>query len=240
MSIFDVTGFTMDIKNRIREFIFKRYNVSFSKSGDDIQLMKLLKHSTPGTYVDIGSWHPKSASNTYFFYLRKWRGICIDPNPELQKLYSKFRPGDTFLTCGVGHAPGELNYYMLDDHNSSMNTFDLDFIRQRGLEPNIKKTISVPVRPLSAILEEHLRPNERLDFFDIDVEGLDFEVLQSNDWERFRPKIIAIETNLPLNEDIASRTVLYLEAQGYSLSAKTVIFGNLGNLFLIDTRLPCE
>lgn len=56
--------------------------------GDDIQLNKLIKEKTPGVYIDIRCWHPVKASNTYFFYLRGWKGICIDPNLELKKEYN--------------------------------------------------------------------------------------------------------------------------------------------------------
>lgn len=90
------------MKNKIRELIFKRYNVSFSKSGDDIQLNKLINSTSSGVYVDIGCWHPIKASNTYFFYLRGWKGLCIDPNPELKILFEKFRPTDKFINCAVG------------------------------------------------------------------------------------------------------------------------------------------
>jgi hypothetical protein len=70
------------IKEILKRKIYTRYNISFSQGGgDDIQLKKLLKVQKPGVYVAIGSWHPVKASNSYFFYLRGWKGICIDPNP---------------------------------------------------------------------------------------------------------------------------------------------------------------
>ncbi len=224
------------IKEKIKEYLFKKYLVSFSKSGDDIQLRQLIKNKKPGTYVDIGCWDPTKASNSYFFYLRGWRGICIDPNPELAARYKKVRPSDTFINCAVGQKEGHLNYYMLDEHNSSMNTFDLDFLKKHHLEEKIKKTLNIPLYNLKAILDEHLKPNERLDFFDIDVEGLDLEVLKSNDWEKYRPAVLVIETNLSIQDEINSEVVKYLEEQDYSLKAKTVINNNLGNLFLVNTR----
>lgn len=70
------------IKTKLIDFLGAKLNISFARPGDDLQLMKLINNNTPGVYVDIGSWHPKKASNTYFFYLRKWKGICIDPNKE--------------------------------------------------------------------------------------------------------------------------------------------------------------
>lgn len=219
-------------KNGIREKIYKRYNISFSKAGDDIQLMKLINNNVPGAYVDIGSWHPVKASNTYYFYVRGWRGICIDPNPELLALYKQLRPKDNFINAGIGNAENSLVYYMLEE--SSMNTFSKDFIKMQELESKIIKQISVPLYSLKEILDKNLGKNDRLDFFDIDVEGLDLDVLKSNDWNKYRPKVIVIETNIAIYDDINSEIVKYLEIQNYRLIGKSVINGNLGNLFLIS------
>ncbi len=222
------------IKDKIREFIYKRYNISFSKSGDDIQLMKLINNSSPGLYVDIGSWHPVKASNTYFFYLRGWKGICIDPNPELLDLYTRFRPKDLFLNCALGNSDQNLNYYMLSDKYTSMNTLDYDFIVKHKLENEVKEVKNIPVHNLKDLLEQYVNPNDRLDFFDVDVEGYDLEVLKTNDWNKFRPKIVIIETDVSMQEDINSPITQYLALQKYRILGKSIINQNLGNLFFID------
>ena len=131
------------ILDTLKRIIRQRYNISFSKSGDDIQLMKLINNYTPGVYVDIGCWHPIKASNTYYFHLRKWKGICIDPNPELKSLYSKYRSSDLFLNVGIGKSDTHLSYYMLEE--SSMNTFSFDFIKKHNLESKIIKIIEIPL-----------------------------------------------------------------------------------------------
>jgi FkbM family methyltransferase len=225
------------IKDKIREFIYKRYNISFSKSGDDIQLLKLIKESSPGLYVDIGSWHPVKASNTYFFYLRGWKGICIDPNPELIDLYTKVRPKDLFLNSALGDSDLNLNYYMLTDAYSSMNTLNYDFIVNHKLEKEVKEVKKIPVYHLKSLLEQHVKPTDRLDFFDIDVEGYDLQVLKTNDWNKFRPKIIVIETDIPIQKDINSPETQYLSEQRYRLLGKSIINQDLGNLFFIDDTL---
>jgi FkbM family methyltransferase len=219
----------LDILKRI---IRKRYNISFSKSGDDIQLMKLINKDTPGTYVDIGCWHPIKASNTYFFHLRKWKGICIDPNPELKALYEKFRPADNFVNAGIGNPNTTLDYYILEE--SSMNTFSYEFIKKYNLESKVLKTIKIPMYSLKEILDQNLNENDRLDFFDVDAEGYDLEILKTNDWTKYRPKIIVVESDDTLQNDIVSEIVSYLETQNYRLLGKSIINGNLGNLFLIS------
>ena len=217
----------------LRELIYRRYNISFSKSGDDIQLMKLINNRTPGTFVDIGCWHPVKASNSYYFSLREWKGICIDPNPELHSLYKKIRPKDQFINCAIGQGKA-MNYYALSEANSSMNSLDYDFIKSHGLEHDIQSCTEVPLRPLEEILNERLSDACRLDFFDVDVEGFDLEVLKTNNWNRFRPKVILIESAVSIKDDLDSEISLYLASVNYRLIGKSIINNDLGNLFFID------
>lgn len=217
---------------KLKRFIRQRYNISFSKSGDDIQLMKLINNNTPGTYVDIGCWHPIKASNSYFFHLRKWKGLCIDPNPELKSLYKKYRPSDNFINVGVGNSNSILQYYMFEE--SSMNTFSKEFVDKHKLYSKIKRTKNIPVYSLKEILDANLDKNDRLDFFDIDVEGYDLEVLKTNDWNKYRPKVITVETDISIRKDVGSELVTYLETKNYKLVGKSVISGDLGNLYFIS------
>lgn len=219
------------VKDFLNDLLGAKLNISFARSGDDVQLMKLINNSKPGVYVDIGSWHPKIASNTYYFYLRNWKGICVDPNPKLKEEYNSLRPKDIFINAGVGTAAGNLEYYMFSE--SSMNTFSLDFIQKNKLESKIVNTLKVPVLSLKEILDKQISPSDRLDFFDIDVEGFDLDVLKSNDWELYKPKIIVIESDLSIEMDIESDIVTYLKSVNYRLLGKSIIKGNLGNLFLI-------
>lgn len=225
------------IAHKIRSLLYKKYQVSFSKTGDDIQLMKLIQTTSPGTYVDVGCWHPYKASNTYYFYLRGWKGICIDPNPALQELYTRYRPTDIFENCAIGDQQEPLDYYMLHDPHSSMNTLDRSFIEKHKLLTQIKEVKSIPMYSLTSVLSKYLKPSDRLDFFDIDVEGFDLEVLKTNDWNCYRPKIVVIETDTPLQTDLHSPLSNFLDGVQYRLIAKSVINQDLGNLFYIDTTL---
>ncbi|MDP5158584.1 MAG: FkbM family methyltransferase [Flaviramulus sp.] len=220
------------VKTKLLDLLGAKFNISFARSGDDLQLMKLINNSSPGVYIDIGSWHPKKASNTYFFYLRNWKGICIDPNPELKGLYDTMRPNDIFINAGVGNSNSRMNYHMFSE--SSMNTFSNSFIEKNNLGDKIIKTIEVPIYSLKEILDKHIKSSDRLDFFDIDVEGFDLEVLKTNDWDLYRPKVVVIETDLSIKEDINSEIVEYLESKRYRLIGKSIIKENLGNLFLIS------
>jgi hypothetical protein len=54
------------------------------------------------------------------------------------------------------------------------------------------------------------------------VEGFDYEVLQSNDWQLFRPECVVVEALRESVEGaVTSETACFLKRQGYELVAKT-------------------
>ena len=216
----------------LKELIYRRYRISFSKSGEDLLLSKILQNFKSGTYVDIGCWDPIKASNTYYFYLRGYKGICIDPNPQLKDGFSKYRKSDKLITCGVGLDNSVLDYYMIK-HDGSMNTFDPKFIEENNLQNSVEKILKIPIRPLEEILREECVPKQELLFFDIDVEGYDLQVLQSNDWDHFKPYAVMVESTLSVKEDMESEINGFLEEKGYKILAKTVINKDLGNLIFL-------
>ena len=57
---------------------------------------------------------------------------------------------------------------------------------------------------------ELMMPGKHVDFFSLDIEGYEMQVLISNDWERFRPSLLLIETNRNANQIYE-----YLFDQGY-------------------------
>ncbi|KQS56416.1 hypothetical protein ASG17_10525 [Brevundimonas sp. Leaf363] len=81
--------------------------------------------------------------------------------------------------------------------------------------------VDVIIRPLTEILIDASCP-ERFDFLNIDVEGLESEVISSLDFERFRPRLIACETIVKnVREALALPVVGQIEALGYKLVGMT-------------------
>ena len=86
----------------LRKF-FNYFNISFSFSsdGEDYVLSKILGGIKNGNYIDIGANHPILHSNTFSFYLRGWRGVCVDPIPSLVNKFRFYRSDDVFLSAGL-------------------------------------------------------------------------------------------------------------------------------------------
>lgn len=167
----------------------------YSQFGEDIVLQSIFRNKKTGFYVDVGAHHPTRYSNTALLYKKGWRGINIDPNPESIQLFKKARPLDINLCLGASKNETELNYYTFSD--PAINTFVLEeaekWIKQ-GKIPFLGKK-KIMVQPLAKILALYLPENLTIDMLSIDTEGMDDEVLESNDWQKYAPNVIVVENH---------------------------------------------
>lgn len=198
---------------------------TFSTWGEDQILTFLFMDMNTGFYVDVGAYHPTLHSNTKLLFDRGWTGINIDCNPLMIDIFNQIRPRDVNLNAAVSKTEGPVKFLMFNDWGTS-NTISREFgeVISRGQNVAIQKEVEVNSLTLKSILDKNLPENRCIDFLNIDVEAVDLEVLQSNDWERYRPWVIAIEdlefnfeTNL---EDSQINT--YLRTLSYKLVSRTI------------------
>lgn len=224
---------SMNIKSIIKRLAMAdpmvRPNICYGQNGEDLILDRLLEHQARGFYVDIGAHHPVRFSNTYLFYRRGWRGINIDAMPGSMKAFNRMRPLDINIESGVAGFPGELIYHCFNE--SALNTFDSKEARLKNKPPYaLVEKIKVTVDRLDSLLERHLPANQKIDFLSVDVEGMDEEVLRSNDWQRFRPRFILAETlRVEMSNFVDCPVVKLLGDNGYAPVSKaynTIIFAD--------------
>jgi len=140
----------------------------------------------------VGASHPVVNSLTYKFYTKGWQGITIEPNEAFNTLYKFIRPRDEHINCGIGTENGKADYYVFK--KDPLNTFDWEVARGVAERHNVKiKKVKKQIYTLSHILET--RNVEKVDYLNVDTEGYDLKVLQSNNWEKWKPKLITIEDN---------------------------------------------
>ncbi|MFV0419945.1 MAG: FkbM family methyltransferase [Dysgonomonas sp.] len=198
-------------------------NISFSQEGEDLVLNRFFERQKTGFYVDIGAHHPMRFSNTYKFYLKGWRGINVDAMPGSMDVFNKIRPNDINLEIAVSNKQQILTYYIFNE--PALNTFSEE-IAQEHSEINsyyrITDKIKIKTESLVNILDLHLPSNINIDFMSIDVEGLDLSVLQSNNWDKYRPKMLLVEALYSELDSLTTNEVyLYLKRLNYKLVAKT-------------------
>jgi len=139
------------------------------------------------------------------------------------RLFQRVRPKDINVEAGVSSNRQLLTYYAFNE--PALNTFDKDLALKRvGGIYSIVKEVKIMCAPLRELLDEHLPANTRIDLLTVDVEGLDYDVLRSNDWSRYSPEFILVECMkfATLDHASADPVVALLSEHHYSVVAKTM------------------
>jgi FkbM family methyltransferase len=187
----------------LNKFITKKsdlddFKTSYAQSGEDVIVDFIFQHilnQSDFKYFDIGAHHATYLSNTALFYKNGLTGVCIEPDPVLHNDIIKVRSRDICLNIGVGFGKDEeiteeLDFYIMSVR--TLNTFskeEAERLQNEGTFKIVDKK-KIPVVHIHKLFEEYFLP----DFLSVDVEGIDFQILKSIDLNKYRPKVICIET----------------------------------------------
>lgn len=198
--------------------------VSYSQFSEDSMLVDFISERLQdpnyrGFWVDIGAHDPVRYSNTKIFSDIGWRGINVDAMPEAIEKFNKQRKRDININVGVGPDEGDMPYYIFDA--GVINTFDKEFAdKQVGL----REVRSIRMMTLEHVLDQYLPEGCHIDFMTIDAEGLDFKILKSNDWDKYRPDYVLVEVHGEDRSAVANSEVArYMNNVGYSFVAQGIL-----------------
>lgn len=194
--------------------------LSSSQMGEDLVLCDLLRDGMKierPTYLDIGAADPIDGSNTYLLYENGSHGVLVEPNPAYQARLHLYRPRDVIVNAGVGVTDeSSADYYVIRDA-PMRNTFskdDVAYLRKRAGHEVVERVMKMPLVSINRVIAEHL--GAAPDLLSTDVEGLDLAILQTLDFEKYRPAVIIAETR-PLGP-----IPTYLESKGYEIRGATM------------------
>lgn len=192
---------------------------SYSHSGEDRLVLKLFQWQQHGTYVDVGCNHPTEFSNTYLLYRFGWSGLVIDADDAFLAEFGRVRPLDAVVHCGIARESGSAELTLFKDR--CLNTFSAEVAAAViARDPDaLVGTRTVLLSPLAEILA--VEEIGEIDFLNVDVEGYDLMVLESSDWDRWRPAIVAVEDHgISLSSPQDSATYRFMVAKDYALHSK--------------------
>jgi hypothetical protein len=212
---------------KIRKLEREYSRPSFAQEGEDLILdVHFQGRKNPGFYVDVGAFHPFRFSNTFLFYRKGWRGINIDATPGVMSAFERYRPRDINVHQPIANGRRELPFYIFNE--PALNGFSRQFSEARDSAATsgpyrIIETISLQTAPLGEVLEQYLPAGQTIDFMSVDAEGLDLDVLRSNDWEKYSPGVVLAEASeeADLEALLNSELVRFMREKGYSLMART-------------------
>tara|TARA_Y100000590_G_C15580802_1_gene962261 strand:- start:155 stop:859 length:705 start_codon:yes stop_codon:yes gene_type:complete len=205
------------LKNFITYYFYKKMKIFRNSSknehlgefGEDIFIRRFFKNETKGIYVDIGCYHPVKGSLTYYLFKKGWKGLNVDLSKVSVDLFKISRPRDYNINAAVTDFDGDTSYY----ESGAIN-------QQNSLiSENEKKKIKVKAYKLNTLLNNF--KISKVDYLNIDVEGNEFKVISSFDFEKFQPKLISIEQNIYNSEKLFDdKCHKLLLAKGYFLTSK--------------------
>lgn len=172
-----------------------------------------------GIYVDVGAHDGISINNTlYFEKNNNWTGINIEP---IRKVFDKLvsnRPNDININCAVCNNDGETEFLcnvgyteMISGIKANFDTRHLARLQRENMQHgSTTEIIKVNTKRLETILDENNISN--INYLSIDVEGAEFEVIKSINFDKVFIDVIGFENNY---NDASVPIVKYLEDKGF-------------------------
>ncbi|MCX6715599.1 MAG: FkbM family methyltransferase [Candidatus Taylorbacteria bacterium] len=170
-----------------------RGKVFYGQAGEDREVYETFFEKPKkrnGFFVELGAFDGLNLSNTKFFedYLG-WRGILIEPTPEEFKKLTQNRPRCILVNAAVSSIDGEVYFLGKGGTAGMIHTMARSFMKKWHSDQS-ERSYAVPSMPFSKILQKH--NVQFIDFLSIDVEGGEFEVLDTFDWS-IPVHVIAVE-----------------------------------------------
>lgn len=172
----------------------------YSQFYEDYVLSYVFADVQNGTYVDVGANDPDAMTVTKHFYLKGWRGVNVEPNPDHRAKFQKSRPEDENMELGISDGRATLTFYRFDPPNHGLSTFDREVAVRHGKAGFTFDELVIPVVTLNDVLDKSQIVEGGFSFLNIDVEGFERKVLDGLDFARFPPAVVMIEATAPLTE----------------------------------------
>ena len=160
-------------------------------------LSRFLGERSDGTYVEVGAYDGVFVSNTWGLAERGWRGLMVEPVPQLAALCRTNHAGHPAVTV-VETAIGPADQREVTLHLAgTLTTANPDaFEEYASIEwaaPSLtNETVVVPCRTLDELLADQAVVTG-FDVLVVDVEGFEAQVFAGFDFAFWRPRMLIVE-----------------------------------------------
>jgi len=177
----------------------------------DKQMLNFINYEN-GFFVDIGANDGVNQSTTWYYEKTlNWNGILIEPLPHIFKELKKNRSKQNFYFNCAAVSREFKDEEIKISHDEDSLTAQIE--KYETTNEN-KKTISVKAKTIKKILNSVISNKQKIDFFSLDVEGAEFEVLNGIDFDENKINYFLIETSN------FNRLKLFLEKKNFKFISR--------------------
>lgn len=187
-----------------------------------------------GFFIDVGAHDGISINNTlYFEKYNNWTGINIEP---IKSVYDKLvinRPNNININCAICNKNGIEEFYCNTGYTEMIsglkNNFDPRHFQRLHIE-NSKygsstEIININTKTLETICDEY--NIKHINYLSIDVEGAEFDVIKSINFDKVFIDVIGFENNY---NNVSIPIIEYLKNKNY------IIINNKFDIFMIHSN----
>lgn len=174
-----------------------------------------------GVFMDIGAHDGVSINNTlYFEQTNGWQGVNVEPITSIFDKLIKNRPMSININCAVCNSDGTTEFICNTGYTEMISGIKNNFdprhharlereLQQMG---GASEVLTVNTKRIETICNE--LNIKHIHYLSIDVEGAEFDVIKSINFDKVFIDVIGFENNY---DDTSEPIVKYLEAKNYIL-----------------------
>jgi len=207
----------------------------YSQYGQDEYLENnIFKGYKNGFFMDIGAHDGVSINNTlYFEKNNSWTGLNIEPIKNVFDKLTSNRPNNINLNCAVCNNDGETDFLCNTGYTEMISgiksTFDSRHYERLQRENQSKGSTTESITVNTKKIETICRENNisHINYLSIDVEGAEFEVIKSINFDKVFIDVIEFENNY---NDTSLPIIKYLEGKHYKVVHRNI------DIFMIHNK----
>ena len=188
----------------------------YSQQGEDEHLLHtFFKGKTEGMFIELGALDGVLYSNTKFYEdTLGWKGILIEPVPRLFEMLQNNRSRCEVHQLAICDQQGEVEFIGEDAYAGSVHTYGKELMEARKMESKLSsQTYPVQAKPFHEIVDHKRIP--KVDLLSVDVEGGEYEVLNTFDWD-IDVSVVIYESSLKWKQEDLDRCQELMKEKGYT------------------------
>lgn len=174
---------------------------------------KTFGEKTDGTFVEVGAFNGVNWSATHGLAKIGWNGLLFEPNREYYNACSTIYQNNENViveNCAILDYNGKVKLYL----GGSLSTTSEERVKvyqtikwAKGSRLDLDRFDMVNAFTLDHMFEKHKIPAD-FEMLVIDVEGAEAQVLKGLSFDKWRPKLMMIETHEKYEDSRLSKTAI--------------------------------